>query len=431
MCSFSAARTWTRDSRVLYDRTGGLTSIDGEGGDARNLTNYDKSREEMAHRWPVESTDGRFVFFTSETRTGDTRLEVVDTRDGSRSVVEPDAAQALWASGDRLIFVRDGEILSATLDAGHLVGSPTVLVKDVTKENSNPGWSAAVSDSGTLVMASEEFVRSRLVWVSEDGTERPITEKAGRFDNPMMSPDGRFIVYATPAGVWRLDLARGDSTLVHEGAFPVWIDSSRIAFNTTNGVAVMRADGEGTPRLLPGTIPTDYPASVSPDGTRLAVVRVTPASSGDVALLAIEGSDKPDVFVSTRAYEGGAQFSPDGHWLAYTSDESGEQEVYLRPYPTGDQRWTVSSGGGIHPLWRGDSRRIFYRSGLSVFAVDVQAGAGGVVLSSPTRLFTGPYKIGGNITIPNYSIAADGKRLVMVRREPGARGLEVITNWLR
>jgi Tol biopolymer transport system component len=150
-----------------------------------------------------------------------------------------------------------------------------------------------------------------------------------------------------------------------------------------------------------------------------------------VVLLPLDDIGEPEPFVSTAAYEGGGQFSPDGRWMLYTSDdETDEHEVYIRRYPGGDRRWPVSAGGGIHPLWRGDGRRIFYRSGWSVFAVDVELGEDDVTLSSPTPLFEGPYKMGGNLTVPNYSIAADGARLIMIRREPGARGLGLITNWL-
>ncbi len=134
-------------------------------------------------------------------------------------------------------------------------------------------------------------------------------------------------------------------------------------------------------------------------------------------------------WLKTTAYEGGAQLSPDGKWLTYISNDSGQNEVYLRQFEGPDRRWTISTEGGTQPLWNPNGREIFYRSGDKMMAVEV-ATTPDIKLSSPRALFEQRYAFGSGITIANYDVAADGQRFIMVRDEPGAARLNVVLNWL-
>lgn len=239
------------------------------------------------------------------------------------------------------------------------------------------------------------------------------------------------MVFGSTDGLWTIDVRRGTASRVTtRGAFPVWLDSTRIAYWARTEVVIERVGAQGTAETLKGTTARDYPASVSPDGSTLALVRVSAETRGDVFLVPTDGSEPPRPYLATPdAYEGGAQFSPDGRWFAFTSDESGRQEVYLTSYPAPDRRWQVSVDGGLHPLWSSDGAHIFYRSGEKVLTVDVTLGDE-PVLSQPRLLFERQYRFGQGISIPNYSLSDDGQGLLMVKEEAGGRSLSFVANWL-
>jgi Tol biopolymer transport system component len=164
---------------------------------------------------------------------------------------------------------------------------------------------------------------------------------------------------------------------------------------------------------------------VSADGKTLLMTRITPATSGDVAVMPMAGGEAT-VLVSTPGYDGGAQFSPDGRWITYVSNMSGRMEVYLRPVD-GPERHAVSTSGGMVALWSPDGKRIFFRSGLQFMAVDV-ATSPKLTLSAPKTLFEHAYSFGPNITIANYGLSRDGRSFLVV---DGARGhLSLIFDWL-
>ena len=136
----------------------------------------------------------------------------------------------------------------------------------------------------------------------------------------------------------------------------------------------------------------------------------------------------PRTVLSTPAYEGGAQLSPDGKWLVYVSNELGGSEVFLQPYPGMDRRLQVSSSGGLHPVWNPKGGEIFYRSGTRMMSVRLTTNPGGPSLSPPATLFSGRYAFGGGLTIPNYAVANDGDHFIVVKEQSGAH-LNVVLNW--
>ena len=170
----------------------------------------------------------------------------------------------------------------------------------------------------------------------------------------------------------------------------------------------------------------DYPGSVSPDGATLAITRITPETSADVYTLALAGEPQAKAIVKGLAYEGGPQFSPDGRWLAYGSDESGASQIYVRPFPGPDRRWLVSTQGGRQPRWNPNGKEVFYRDGNKMMAVDVSTRPD-MVLSPPRLLFDQRYAFGVGVTTPNYDVLDE--RFVMVKSESGSGRLNIVLNW--
>jgi serine/threonine-protein kinase len=193
-------------------------------------------------------------------------------------------------------------------------------------------------------------------------------------------------------------------------------------------MVLMALDGSGNGEVIAGTGPNDYAGSISPDGKHLLFVRVTPETSGDIYQATLDGDSDIRLILQTPGYDGSAQLSPDGRWLVYTSDESGQQQVYLRPFPGPDQRWQVSTQGGTQPIWNRSGREIFYRDGDKMMAVGVSTDAE-PVLEDPVQLFERRYAFGTGVTIPNYDVSADGEQFLMVREDSSAIRLNLVLNW--
>src|SRR6185503_8314141 len=158
----------------------------------------------------------------------------------------------------------------------------------------------------------------------------------------------------------------------------------------------------------------DYAQGFARDGDTLIFLRSTQETLFDIFELSLRDPLKVKPLLKTPSYEGGARLSPDDNWVAYVSNESGPNDVYLRPYPAPDRRWTVSTQGGTQPGWGPNGKEIFYRNGDEMMVVDVTT-ASEVRLSAPRVLFEQRYAYGAGITIPNYDVTPDGQRFIMVK----------------
>jgi hypothetical protein len=427
-----------RDGSVVFSR-GSTIVVRAANAQERELAAIDRAAGEMSLSWPIVSSDERTVLFVSR-RTGPvgvlSRIEAAPVAGGARHVVVDGGEQAVFASADRLVFARAGALFGAPFDgrAARTTGEP-VRLEQAVGLGPGGGVSAAVARSGTLIITPPEVFDRRLVWVSMTGAERELRAPPRRYLNPRVSPDGHRIAFADTGAIWTLDPERETFTRVTAAAdpttsFPIWsIDGRSIYYRSGDGVRKQNADGSGASVLLPNTGPTDYPNAFSADGGTLVLQRIDPVTAGDLySTPALGGPLTP--LLRTNAYEAAAQLSPDGRFLSYVSNESGRFNVYLRPFSGADRKWTVSNqSGGTHPLWSADGRRIFYRSGDQMLAVDVKT-APDVWLGEPQVLFDRAYAFGQSITVANESLSHDGKELLMVQELPGGRHLNLVLNWL-
>ena len=172
----------------------------------------------------------------------------------------------------------------------------------------------------------------------------------------------------------RAALSRVTSDESTGNSWPVWTpDGKRVVFRSVNGMRWIDVDSGGPPHAITGTSVADRPSSVSPDGRSLAFLRASAETSSDLYVLSLVGEPNPRPLLATPAYEGGPQFSPDGRWVAYVSNESGEMEVYIRPFEGPDRKWQVSTQGGTQPRWSKNGRELVYRNSTRMMAVSVSA----------------------------------------------------------
>jgi Tol biopolymer transport system component len=255
---------------------------------------------------------------------------------------------------------------------------------------------------------------------------------------PKISPDGKRIaigITEKDAQVYIYDIARdtlnrftfqGSNNLV-----PLWTpDGKRIAYisNSTGprNIFWQFADGTGGLDRLNTSPQLSIPGSWSPDGKVLAYSIIDPHMGYDIWTMS-PIDHKTQIFLQTKFNESAPQFSPDGRWMAYTSDESGRYEIYLVPYPGPGGKWQISSDGGREPLWNRNGRELFFRNGNKMMAAPINTQQG-FSAGTPKMLFQGQYVTLANST-PNYDVTADGQKFLMLKSAVQPTQIDVVVNW--
>ena len=431
----SSGATWGADDRITFGRGGTLWQIRASGRDAQQLTTLDHEKHELLHAWPTAVAGGKAILFASVTGIGRDAAHIEALQSGQRHVVVESATYPLYTPTGHLIFFRNGTVFAVRFDLNRLAinGPPARVVDDVAVDTTGAPL-LSVSASGSLVYTPSTIATSRLVWVTRQAVERPITKIPRPYQNPRIARDGRRILVQVNGVLWILDADRDTFTrLTSEdtagNSWPLWTtNGTRVVFRSRAGLRWIDADGGGLSQAIPNTSMADIPSSFSPDGETLALMRQSSAGASDIYVLSGRGESGARPLVSTPANEGGAQFSPDGHWMAYTSDESGESQVYVRPYPGPDRKWLVSTDGGTSVRWNSDGRELFYRNGDKMMVVAVSTSHG-LELSAPRLLFEQHYAFAGSMAMANYDVSPDGQRFVMIKGDSGSGRVNVVLNW--
>jgi eukaryotic-like serine/threonine-protein kinase len=360
--NFLYGASWGDGNRIVFVRAGSLWQVAASGGTPSQLTMLGGPKGDTLHAHPVVLPGGQTVLFGAA--SGEQwRVESLSIATGERRTVIERATMPLYAASGHLIFFRDGELLAAPFDPDRLeVTGPAsqAIEKLPTQLQDLP--SIDISASGTVIYAPTTAV-SRLVWVSRPGAEQAMNEVPRNYANPRLAPNGdRMLVQA--GDLWVQDVARSTFTRLTSrdvviNAFPMWLpDGQRVMYRSPSGLKIQDAQGSGQGEAVAGTSDHDYPAAIASDGDTLVFMRSTQETSFDILLLSLKDPTRIRPWLNTVAYESGAQLSPDGRWMAYVSNESGQNDVYLRPFQLPDRRWTISTQGGTQPLWNPNGKEI-------------------------------------------------------------------------
>ena len=436
--------SWGADNRIVFvgDRDSGLSRISADGGKPETLTTPDRSKGEFAHRLPHCLFAGKGILFTIMRLPWDKepRVAVLELVTRKWRVLLEDAADARYMATGHLAFLRRGTLMVVPFDPDRLqvTGQPVPAVANIAQalNTSDSRWDTAagqfgISSSGSLVYALGGILPDKensLVWVDFRGNAEPIASFKAPFFATRLSPDGRRIAYSTvgmEGHIWVHDLNRGTATkLTSEGMseYGVWTpDGRRLVFDWLNtgvpNIYWQAVDGSSPMGRLTQSEYFQWPGSWTPDGKTLAFVEEHAETSRDICLLSVRDR-RVTAFLNSRFFEGYPEFSPDGRWLAYVSDESGRQEVYVRPFSGQRGKWQISNEGGTQPIWAPNGKQLFYRSagpGNQVWAVDVQTGSD-FSAGKPRLLFEQP-GFGRGTPIRTWDISADGRRFLMVKLE--------------
>ena len=394
LCKASAlfGASWGDDGTIVFaeQRNGGLRRVSAIGGTSESLTTPQPG--EYSHRLPHMLPGSRAVIFTilkGPTLWDDTQIVVRSLDSGKQTVLVTGGSDGRYASSGHLIYIRLGTLMAVPFDPGRLAvtGGATGVIDGVMQAaDRNASYMAntlagqfTVSGTGALVYLTGGAVAASdrsLAWVDRHGKRLPLPAPPRSYHGPRLSPDGQRLAVSTlgPSQVWSVDIARGALSPVtvdgqsDHGVFAP--DGKRIVFRSraagTEGsegsLYWKAADGSGAVERLTTSGRSHTPSSWSPDGTTLAFVEEGESTGFfqfDIWVLSI-GDRKTRAVIHTAANEMTPEFSPDGRWLAYVSNESGRHEVYVQPYPGPGERHLISTNGGEQPAWSGDGRELFY-----------------------------------------------------------------------
>ncbi len=335
------------------------------------------------------------------------------------------------ASVGAVLFARDGTLMAVPFDMKRLeaAGEPFAVAKPIAMDDPS-NWLGGVSKNGVLAYVSGLRGTAKCVWRDRQGNA--IREAGDARSVVEISPDGKQLVMDRGLGLFRVEFASGVATqLTPRGVDPVWSPDGRyVAFYGKGGFYRKPANGAGAEELLLGSDGKVLPKSWSPDGRYILYARIKPGAGADLLAAPVDKQSKTLDIAVTPANEGQGVFSPDGRWIAYTSNESGESEIYVVPFPPSNgEKWLVSRGGGVQPRWRRDGKELFYLSPDSqIMAVAVTSGP--VFRSgNPQALFQTQIVNPGLRTGPvSWDIAPDGRFLIITSSSIDA-SLNVALNW--
>jgi len=448
--------TWGPDDTILFAYgTTPISRVNAAGGKTTSVTTIDASRQEGTHRFPEFLPDGQHFLYTIFGSRPDQNGVYVGSLDGKikKHLVHANTS-AVYARPGSLLYVEGDTLLGQDFDAERLEvkGQPFLVAEHVGRDT---GFKSAVSASrtGIIAYAGTLSQNGRLTWIDRSGRALGSTSVAeGDYTDFRLSPDETRLAASlvdpktNSVEIWLTDLARNGTTRITAGgpvtAAPVWSpDGTRLVFrsNRTGFVELYEksAAGGGDTRAVLSSnayraaqIPSVnlVPSDWSPDGRHIILSVPAPESGNDLWLLPLGEEDKVARFISSPADEMHGNFSPNGHLVAYTSNESGRFEVYVETVPRSERKWSVSTHGGYEPRWRADGREIYYLSEeQKLMAVTVGAGPS---FGIPELLFQTQVTAGVTPNRTHYVPSRDGRRfLVNTALDIVASPITVVLNW--
>jgi serine/threonine-protein kinase len=430
--------TWDAESILVGGGSAGLLKVPIAGGEPTVIGVAAEGRQlEDPHVIPgtraLLFTESRF---SAGVRGADApELQILELESGRRRSL-------LQGSGGRfippghVIFERAGSLWAVAFDTDRLElrGAPVLVVQGVSRGVGR----FAVTDAGTLAYVPDAATPPRkLVWIDRMGREETVAAPLRGYTYPRISPDGNRVaidVRDEDIDIWVWAFDRETLTRLTfdpaQDEYPVWThDGTRILFASFRdkswGVFSQPADGSGAAQRV-GTGPDEIdPLTLSPDSQTL-IGRL----EGDLVALPVTRSGEVTALMQTRFAEPNADISPDGRWIAYESDESGRNEIYVRPFPSVEGGlWQLSTSGGTHPVWAKNGRELFYLTASGLVSIPIQPGAS-FGFGNPRVVVKDAADIYWTSSVGrSYDVAPNGERFLMLKEESQAAAIHVVTNW--
>jgi serine/threonine-protein kinase len=453
---------WEQDDYIYFGGRQGLERVPSGGGKPEILATVDSKKGELAYNAPQVLPGGKLLLFSISLSLNNVQIAALNLQTAEKKILLDAAGWGSYAPTGpeigHIVYARNGSLFAAAFDPSRLrVGSPVPVVEGIA--GNGVFLAVGFSNSGTLAYVPGStpigfFELASLVWVDRQGREEPLSASPQLYTgDPRLSPEGRQVAISVVEprqlvpDVWVYDLTRGTLTRVTSekaNLNPVWTpDGKRLLYASSSSIGsqmnselrAIPADSSGPAMtLLTNDGSGQAPSSVSPDGKLMLGLRnrtgsILELNGREIFFLPLAGgassSAKPEVFLASQFIKAEATFSPNGRWVAFQSNDTGRDEVYVMPYPGPGGKSQVSTDGGTSPRWSHSGRELFYRNGDKMMAVDVET-ATTFRAGTPKMLFQ---KAGA------YDVSADGKRFLLVtpvaRSQSQTNEMDVVVNWFR
>lgn len=443
--------TWNEEGVILFtgNSYGPVSQISANGGPVTAATVLDTTRAETTHRYPYFLPDGRhFLYLARRAGAGAGENPTIfagELGSDTRTAVIEVASNVAYASG-HLVYVRGGVLVAQRFNTGALaVEGPAIpLVDDARMDTRFSRGVFAVSESGVLIcMTGRDQTRTQLRWLDRSGNVLSDVGEPADYTyggTPRISPDGKSSIMPIAnvdrgvSDVWIVDLASGrrQKLTVDTSDHPAaqWLPDSRsaaVSTNSTSGdgsIDVVHLDGKRASVVTAG----DFMWPESTFGDWMLYSNDEPNNGSGIHLASLSGKTPPEPFVDTPAYELGAQFSPDGRFVAYASDETGRMEIFVAAFPQPGGRWQASQSGGVEPRWNRNGRELFFVDPSNhIMSLDVELDAAGFRAGAARSLF----QWHGSAGQWRYDVSPDGNRFLVAAALENdlARPVTLITGW--
>ena len=427
--------SWGPDETIVFGdgRQSSLLRVSADGGSPESVTVLKADEGEEAHLWPEVLPGGNGVLFTVSDGSPENNRVAVQSFAADEHRVLLEGTSARYVPTGHLVFARGSSLWTVPfdLDRLELSGTPIPILEGVLVTGGGASQ-FTFSNDGSLIYAqggeATGATQRTLVWVDREGREDPLGLDTGEYGSPRVSPDGMSVALGVRdpdnSDVWMVDVARGTPSRVTTHAAqdgrPLWTpDGDRIVFASdragSNGLFWRTADGGGNAELLLAIDGVDglSASSWSPEGDVLVFQYVPQGTSFDIAVLSMDDDRAWEPLIQTAASEQTPAVSPNGLWMAYTSDETGEREVYVERFPDLGGKQRISTAGGSRPIWSSNGRELFYfrelGSSSQVWAAPIDSEPT-LTPGTPQLLFEGNYfQVGAH----PYDLAPDGRFLMI------------------
>ena len=433
--------SWTEDDVIYFVKsfTSGVYAVPSGGGEPRQVTQPGSTSDDRAHVWPNVLPGASGMIFTVWTGRSfnEARIEALSFKSGKRKVLIEGGTGATYLSSGHIAYTRNGTLFVVGFDPKRLEvkGTPVPMLEGVMTGAANGNADFAVSNDGTLVLQPGTFTsfQRNLVWMDRSGKFTNITPEVKPYGYPTVSPDGKRIALTFQGSsfdVWVYDVERDTFTKASFGGDDyrpqVSPDGKMLGYDSSKSghqqIYVKHGVVQGAETPV-----TDGPEEKefdgwTPDGRQIIFGRQNKDTGWDLYAAAVEGDHKPRPLVVMPFNQNGARLSPDGKWLAYVSDESGQPEIFVQAINDPDTRAQVSSEGGTAPRWAGSSNELLFQSKSRVMSVRFSPGAA-LNPGKPVLLFEDTRHWGG------YDVAADGRLVVAREADNTGTQINVVLGW--
>ncbi|HVF47606.1 MAG TPA: hypothetical protein VNA17_08585 [Pyrinomonadaceae bacterium] len=412
--------SWGPDGQILFGSGSGLKRVAAAGGAIEQVTRVASDAGINGHFFPSYLPDGKSALITIEYTDGTDRCGLVDLRDGS--------VRELGVQGSNFTYIEDGWLVfkqGDTLMAAPFDGANSTRAVNPVPVIENVRGSPAIGRDGTLVyVPTRGESTARLVWVDRAGNATPIPVERLDYSHLDLAPDDRQALLNLDDGnVYRVDLGGGTRKLVATGSFPTWSpDGKRIIFRGQNGLQSESADGSSPLEILVPKTGFVVPTSVNERTGELAYYD---HRAFEIWIRSTDGQTRR--FLGGPGRKRSGRFSRDGNWLAFVSDETGENQVYVTAYPGPGPTVAVSTKGGLSPIWASDGKELFFRLGTKMLSARL-SGIQPLKFEPPVELFDGPYTL-DLLGHQREDVTTDGKRFLMVENSDDFP-IVIVQNWL-